>query len=107
MTQEIINFENGKYTWQDIPGKGRSLVPYIEPPKPKITIDMIVPGASFNWSCREPLIVVGPLRSNPTEKVFMLGNHYGKVYNIWDNSKSYTKEEMVKTLLELDCTPII
>jgi hypothetical protein len=44
MAQEIVNFENGKYVWEEISGKGKSLVPYKEPPKPKFTPNMIRAG---------------------------------------------------------------
>jgi hypothetical protein len=32
--EPIVEFKDQKYTWQDIEGKGKCLVPYI-PPKPK------------------------------------------------------------------------
>jgi hypothetical protein len=32
----VVEFKDQKYTWQDIPGKGRSLVPYIDPGRNRV-----------------------------------------------------------------------
>jgi hypothetical protein len=50
METTIINFENGKYVWEDVPRKGRSLVPYIEPIKPQLTVKDVKIGQLFKAS---------------------------------------------------------
>jgi hypothetical protein len=44
MAQEVINFQSGKYVWEEIPGKGKSLVPYKEPVNPlaKLRVGSVV-----------------------------------------------------------------
>ena|SRR5690349_11731035 len=96
---EVVEFKDQKYTWEDISGKGKCLVPY----KPRITAEMIKSGAHFKyqntniWVLKKGFHSKYPGEDLRENKWFITGLN-GNMFEPWSDHQDCSIEEMVKFL---------